>query len=131
MTNILGETVNPNDFKLHFEWVGVVMNVLRGEKYTNAEGIEGCQKYLGTVSPNGYNGYSANVHYKLGEPILINWHEDFSFEQMNLIMAEYRSQFTPRQCLDFVINRIAKEKKLTVDETIKMLVEKKIPVISI
>jgi len=131
MKTILGDEIDKKDFTLHFEWMGANMNVLRGNPFTNEQGVKGCQKYCGTVSINGGRGYSMNVRYILGEPILSNTEGELGFSDINRIMGEFYKRFSPKQCLDYALTQIAKEKHITMDEVIKLIAEKKIECIPI
>lgn len=131
MTNMFGDEVNPADAQLHFEWHGVNMNILRGDPFTNEAGVKGCQKYVGTVHPNGWNGYAMDITSPLAEPILINVHETLSFSEMRVIMEKFNEKLSPKVALQNVIARLAKEKGMSVDDTIKYIAEKKIPCVSI
>lgn len=131
MKNFFGEEVVPADHIIHFQWSGIILNVLRGKGYVNAAGVAGCHHYVCTVTPNGWTGNSMNVNHPLGEPLLANVHEILSFAELQAIMAEYNLHFPPKIVLTNIIQRLAKEKRMTIEETIAYIAEKKIPCVAV
>ena len=131
MTNYFGEEVDPADHQIHFEWFGATLNILRGKEFTNARGVKGCRKYVGTVTPNGWNGNSMNVWYPLGMPLLSNINDVISFAEFEAIMAEYNLHMPPKVVLQNVIARLAEEKHISVDAAIEYVAQNKIPTIKV
>ena len=128
MTNMLGGDFDKAEFEFHFEWMGFNLNILQGKEYTNEQGVKGCRKYCGTISPNGSNGYSRNLNYPFGEPVLTNWSETpLSFSNMGKFMYEYWRKHYKEDVMRHCISKLAEEKKISFDDAIKHIQKKNIP----
>ncbi len=89
MKNMLGDEVDPEDFKLSFSWTDSTMWVNRGKRYTNDRGVKNCIKYECHVSPNGWTGNTRTIIYELNEPIIHNLRSDISFGEIKQILTEW------------------------------------------
>ncbi len=113
MKNLFGEEVEPHE--LTFEFTSPHLTVL-------------CNgKVFGIVSPNGWQGYTMNVNYKLGEPIVMNMREIMSLFEMQQIIAIYKQRMPDVMAMQFVINKLAEEKKLSFGEAVMYIRDNKIP----
>lgn len=115
MKNMFGDDVQPR--VITFEW-----NFPHLTLFINGH-------FAGMVSPNGWQGYSMDIHHKLGEPLMRNFNLWYSigFTEMQNIMREYNSHMEPARAMHHVIDRIATDKKLSFDEAKAYLKEKNIP----
>lgn len=131
MKNIFDEEVDPRDMEFHFEWNFPRLTVLRGKPYTNQHGVENCQKYCGAIMPNGWNGHSFNLYYPLGKPIWNGFSQvdDISLEEMKMIVEEYCKRANDREIMAYVVSKIASEKHISFEETLKHIKAKNIPCI--
>lgn len=114
MKNMLGDEVEPR--KLTFEWLVPHLNI-----YVNGH-------WQGQVSPNGWQGYSIDIHHKLGEPIMNNlnlWHS-LSFTEMQSIMSAYNERLCPARAMTIVIGAVAEEKKISFERALKLLRDRNI-----
>lgn len=126
MKNLLGETVQAA--QLTFDWGSPAPGTLNCHLW-----VFRSKKTFCHVSPNGWTGHSIAIGHKLGEPLLQNLPPNcnLSFADVQAIMAEYSKKLTNRQILDGCINAVAKEKKLSIPDTIAYLAKSNIECIAI
>lgn len=117
MKNMLGEDVEPR--KVTCKWNFPYLEVF----------IDG--HWYGMVEPNGWRGYSMDIHHRLAEPVMNNVHlwSTMSLADMKLIISEYEANMPPERAMSVVIHQIAKEKKMSFADALAYVKRKNIPML--